>query len=70
MNSKTLTEQQVIQLLKLQIVKFEDLPPAVKSAVEESFSENSSNPTAADLRKAKMKLIKTLGAAVDLRKKT
>ena len=68
-NQPTLTEQQVIQLLKMQIIKFEDLPPAVKSAVEDALSENADTVTAGILRKEKVKLIRRLGAALDRKSK-
>ena len=37
----TLSEHDVIQLLKMQIVKFENLPPMVRTAVEEHFKKKS-----------------------------
>lgn len=60
-DNETLTEQQIIQLLKMQIIKFTDLPPAVKTAVEEAISEKGTGATAQNLRDEKLKLIKMLG---------
>ena len=68
-DADTLTEQQVIQLLKMQIIQFEDLPPAVKTAVEDALSEGGSSVTSSQLRKEKSNRIRKLGAALDRKKK-
>lgn len=38
--NKTITTSQVIQLLKIQIIKFTDLPQEVKDSVNETLSSS------------------------------
>ncbi len=57
----TITLSQVIQLLKMQVVQFNDLPLDVRKVVEDHFApKDETAVSVAELRKEKLNLVKQL----------
>ena len=58
----SLSLAEIIQLLKMQVVQFNDLPLDIRKVVEAHFApEDSAAVSVAELRKGKLDLIKKLG---------
>ena len=65
----SLSLAQIIQLLKMQVVQFNDLPLDIRKVVENHFTpEDSAAVSVAKLRKEKVNLIRQLGSYIASKK--
>jgi len=65
----SLSLAQIIQLLKMQVIQFNDLPLDIRKVVENHFApEDSTAVSVAEIRKEKLKLIRQLGATLASKK--
>ena len=65
----SLSLAEIIQLLKMQVVQFNDLPLDIRKVVENHFApEDETAVSVAELRKEKLNLIRQLAAKIGSKK--
>jgi len=65
----SLSLAEIIQLLKMQVVQFNDLPLDIRKVVENHFTpKDETAVSVAELRKEKLNLIRQLGAKLAYKK--